>query len=78
MRVIDAHTGIDVREGSTVQLPSPGSFYEVVKIHPGIFRASMDAFITEGGVRRFYSNLPLQVRWTHPGFPLRHVAFVPS
>jgi hypothetical protein len=96
MRVIDAHTGLEVKVGDRIPLPDPRVFstpesskarlarglsdyyYEVVAIRPGIFSATMDAWFVEGGHRRFVSRAPLQVRWTHPGYPWQHVAFVPT
>lgn len=96
MKVIDAHTGLVVREGDRIPMPEPGRFstpegsrarmrrglednyYQMLKIYPGIFTAHADVLMVEGGRQRFLRRQPLQVRWAHPRFFLRHVAFVPS
>jgi len=96
MKVIDAHTGLEVKVGMRIPLPMPGVFstpessktraivgltdyyYEVVDIHPGMLKASMDMIICENGQKRFVMAAPLQVRWTHPNFFMRHIAFVPT
>ncbi len=96
MRVIDAHTGLEVHVGDRIASPDPSVFatpehsrsrmarglrdnyYEVIAIRPGLFRATMDALFVEGGQRRVMRNLPLTVRWTHPKYLFKHVAFVNS
>jgi len=74
MRVIDARTGAEVREGSRLA-HEPGWTYEILRIHPGILKASATVRHLESGK---VSEQPLAVRWTHPSFFLQHVAFVPS
>lgn len=75
MKVIDAHTGQEIKEGTQVTAPD-GSWYRAVKIKPGVFSASM--LVKSSNPLMNDRWLPLQVRWTHPKFPLQHVAFVPS
>ena len=95
MKVIDAHTGLEVRVGMKIPLPTPGVFstpessrsrmadltdhyYQVLDIYPGVLRASMAIILVEGSRRQLVMDAPLQVRWTHPGYFLQHVAFVPT
>lgn len=77
MKIIDAHTGVEVEVGQRIPLPGDG-YYELTHVYPGIFSASADAIICSGGKRVAHNKLPLRVRWMHPGFPFRHIAFVPS
>lgn len=54
-------------------------YYEVVAIHPGLFSATMDAWMKMGGKPAvLHRGLPLIVRWMHPHYRFQHVAFVPS
>jgi hypothetical protein len=75
MRVIDAHTGREIKEGDTVKLPGSG-WYRVLKIKPGLLSASMLAASSNAAMDGRW--LPLQVRWTHPDFLFSHVAFAPT
>ena len=74
MKVIDAHTGRELREGDVVRHHDLS--YRVIKIVPGMTSAKM---LVESSEPRLHGTwVPLIVRWTHPGFFLQHVAFVPS
>jgi hypothetical protein len=85
MKVIDAHTGRELKEGDVVPLPGIGSrpdhiiakgWYRIIKIEPGLMKARVFLESSEPRLHRMWQ--PLIVRWTHPGFFLQHVAFVPS
>jgi hypothetical protein len=71
MKVIDANTGIEVREG--MEFDNVDGHIKVIKIHPGIFKAY--ATLEINGV---VQDVELAVRWTHPSFFLQHIAFIPS
>lgn len=86
MKVIDAHSGDEIKVGYTappwrtheldgsVSVDRSGQ-YTVLSIEPGFFSASMTVrMLADGSTKK----LPLMVRWLHPGFLLQHVAFVPS
>lgn len=73
MRVIDAHTGNELKVGHEVWNGHDRT-YRVQAIEPGLFSARMQVVDQTGKA----SWIPLQVRWTHPRFFLQHVAFVPS
>lgn len=87
MRLIDARSGREIAlpdNGKSPVLYSAGgeptiqySQGEYIKIHsvtPGVFKAS--AVISSDKYPPM--NVPLQVRWTHPSYPLQHVAFIPT
>jgi hypothetical protein len=72
VKVIDANTGRELF--APMRFVNVMGIVDVDKIVPGLFRASARIRI-DGGPWRW---VPLQVRWTHPGFFLQHVAFLPS
>lgn len=79
--MIDARSGKEMAVGDAVDY-SDGESIVLLEVDPGILRA-------RARVRRVISTwpagvmtredwVPLQVRWAHPSFFLRHVAFIPS
>jgi hypothetical protein len=87
MTVVDAHTGFqfDVPSGvgkPTTWLSDPPTFasleggtISVLEVVPGLFSAR--AKLRDNRTGRTWDQ-ELAVRWTHPGFFLKHVAFIPS
>lgn len=86
MKVIDARSGTEMHVGDTVDW-GDGESITLLEVKPGWLSAS--AHVRRVGARDMLFNgawqpvtntfwTPLQVRWTHPRFFLRHVAFLPS
>lgn len=88
MKVIDAHTGRQVKVGDTLPIPGDGStpelsaagigvdgYYKVLAIEPGILTARI---LLSSNHPAYNGWVPLTVRWIHPGFFLQHVGFIPS
>ncbi len=73
MLVIDANTGQQLIEGCNYR--NVNGYFGVIKIKPGWFTASI--VIRKSG-QTLFKEIPLQVRWTHPKYFLKHVAFLPS
>lgn len=87
MRVIDTRGGSELAVGATVTYPD-GEAITLLEVEPGFLSARARVRMTY----RDYSNpnyqrgqlvtkdawTPLAVRWTHPGFFLQHVGFLPS
>lgn len=82
MQVIDARSGQVMTPGSTVRYPD-GEWIRLETVSPGIFRASAvvtshDRNAMTGAFATRRMTVPLVVRWMHPGFFGRHVAFLPT
>lgn len=81
MRVIDARSGEVLTLGVPVAW-GPNEWIRLERVMPGLLKAR--AVITtkeanrHGILLRRTREVDLQVRWTHPGYFLQHVAFVPS
>jgi hypothetical protein len=73
MRVIDAHSGREVKRGDVLWNGHDRN-YQIITIEPGIFSARMRIAYSDGK----QAWIPLQVRWTHPSYFLQYVAFIPS
>jgi hypothetical protein len=71
MRVIDANTGITVNVGDTFH--NVDGVQTLLRVEERMFRAH-GLFRRNGSIQW----VPLQVRYTHPGFFLQKVAFIPS
>ena len=71
MKVIDANTGLELHEG--MRFRNMLGEIHIQKINPGISIATIEVIINGK-----YSEIPLVVRWFHPRFLFRHVAFFPS
>lgn len=76
MKIIDANTGTDVQLG--VPFTNINGTMVLLKVDEGLFSA-------KGLFRHPCQNpecpdmwVPLQVRYTHPGFFLEKVGFIPS
>lgn len=85
MKVIDARSGQHVHVDSwkrTVFNPplridyGGGEFHELHAVEPGLIRARALSRYSGGPAEATWN--PLTVRWTHPRFPLEHVAFINS
>jgi hypothetical protein len=84
MKVIDSRSGEPMTIGTPVVYPD-GERVTILEIEPGILRARARAQMTyrdHGAVGAPLVTkeewVPLAVRWTHPAFFGRHVAFFPS
>jgi hypothetical protein len=76
MRIIDSNTGTEVRVGDTFE--NVHGRHRLVAVREGALRAE-GRFVTspgDGTHRDLW--VPLTVRYTHPGFFLQKVAFIPS
>jgi len=74
VRIIDARSGADVVVGQTITYPD-GEWWILRKFEPGIFKAR--AFVVGNRIiSPQWVDMP--VRYTHPGFFLQRVAFMPS
>jgi len=67
MKVIDAHTGIEVKEGMTFE--NINGINRVIKIYPCHIEMETNGYITK---------TPLVIRWLHPSFLFRKIGFIPS
>ena len=82
MLVIDANTGKELKEGTLFR--NVNGLIQVKKIYPGIFEAWIDYDIWYGPALKVgqpscsIRAQPLTVRWLHPSFLFRHVAFLQS
>lgn len=74
MKVIDAFTGRSLKVGDSFSDPS-GDDVTLMAVRPGAFSASALLRYPRKGLTKW---VELQVRWTHPSYFLKHVAFVPS
>ncbi len=77
MRIIDANTGKEVRVGDTFE--NVNGAHQLLSVDEGLFNATASFVVQQS--RRHAPELvcmPLQVRYTHPSFFLRKVAFIPS
>ena len=78
MRIIDANTGTEVKVGMT--FANINGAHTLLKVKEGLlsakglFRSQFDG--PRGSVKDIW--VPLQVRWTYPGFMFQKVAFIPS
>lgn len=82
MKVIDSRSGIELQVGQTVRYPG-GEWLRLDGYQAGFFqgRATITSTLLEPTSGRLVTAtqiVPLVVRWTHPGFFLQHVAFIPS
>lgn len=81
MKVIDTRSGKEMAVGQNVEYPE-GESITLLEVDPGILRARARVRRViptwPAGVMTREDWVPLQVRWTHPGFLLQHVAFIPS
>jgi hypothetical protein len=71
MRIIDANTGTDVQLG--VPFENIDGRITLLKLDEGLFNAK--GLFDVNGTKAW---VPLQVRFTHPGFFLQKVGFIPS
>jgi hypothetical protein len=93
MRIVDAHTGRDVRIGTVLPVPGGPGTYQVVELRPDPLTIVLNlvgyALFRKGlvqpavRVRSADPNLndkwiPLVVNLAHPAFPGQVVAFIPS
>ena len=89
MIVVDANTGLTVKVGDVFR--NTWGTVKVLSIEPGLRTAfaTFEVPFSSPGLdpdgmrypeskRRKTIRVPLQVRWTHPSYPLRHVAFINS
>ena len=82
MRIVDARSGKEMKLGDRVDY-GDGEWLKLVDADVGLF--SGEAFL-ERCYRHYPSNklvtdriqTPLTVRWMHPSFMFRQVAFIPS
>lgn len=80
MMVIDARTGSQVLVGQTVEY-GDGEHATLVAFSPGILRAQALIRNTYRAGDQLVTSeawVPLPVRWMHPGFFGKPVAFIPS
>jgi hypothetical protein len=77
MRVIDARSGADVQVGDVVRY-GPGEWWKLLELDAGWTWANAWVEGELDGQRFGPTLLPLQVRFTHPGFFLQRVAFAPT
>jgi len=83
---------VDARSGRVVNVPTSkityfnppllydygdGTTQTIYSVEPGLFKAYATVQVTSPSGTSS-GRWPLQVRWLHPGFPLQHVAFIPS
>jgi len=74
MRVINVRDGQEVKVGELLVAPAvDGSRTRLLAVEERFFSA-VGLFDQDGELLR----VPLQVRFTHPGFFLQKVAFIPS
>lgn len=87
MRVIDARSGeqFDVSSWSITVFSPPKVIRHTQKegmliyeIEPGLVRSRARVTIIQNGEATFTGWVPIQVRWTHPLYFGRRVAFIPS
>ncbi len=71
MKIIDANTGIEVKIG--VPFDNVDGRLMLIEVDESLFSAR--ALFT---VNDTYTWVPLVVRYTHPGFFLQKVGFIPS
>ena len=77
MTIIDAYTGQDVAFGVRVPAPSPPDdpkWWVLLAIEDKFFSATAVLQTSWMGLQR----VPLIVRFTHPGFFLQRIGFIPS
>lgn len=75
MKIIDARSGAEVVPGQTVRYED-GEWWRLLEVDPRFFSAhELIEHSSAPGRTRW---VPLTVRFTHPGFFGRRVAFVPS
>ncbi len=75
MRVIDARTGKDVHIGETIVYDAEEpNWYRILEVKDRLM--SVSALMEGNEIPRQW--LPLQIRYTHPGFLFQRVAFVPT
>uniref|UniRef100_A0A6H1ZY63 Uncharacterized protein n=1 Tax=viral metagenome TaxID=1070528 RepID=A0A6H1ZY63_9ZZZZ len=67
MKVIDAHTGIEVKEGMTFE--NINGINKVLKIHSCYIEMKTNGYVIK---------TPLAIRWLHPSFLFRKIGFIPS
>jgi hypothetical protein len=77
LRVIDARSGVEVRLGDTVRY-GEGDFWRLLDLEHGLAWATAWIDGEYDGQAFGPKPLPLQVRFTHPGFFLQRVAFAPT
>lgn len=70
--IIDANTGRKVQRGDRFR--NVCGLIHVLDVRVGLFSGHAILSIDDGPPQR----VPLMVRWTHPSFFLRRVAFIPS
>lgn len=70
MRVIDAQSGQELKIGNVL----PDGTGVLQRVYPGIWSAQATVWRFDGTI----TTVPLIVRWTHPLYFGRHVAFFPS
>lgn len=73
MRIINAHLGEEVQIGDLFSIPGLGNA-RLLKVQEGPFSATITYEMPDGSTRRG----PLTVRYTHPGFLLQKVGFIPT
>lgn len=71
MRIIDANTGTDVKRGQT--FTNIVGTMTLLDVDEGFFKAR--ALFDLDGKQLW---VPLQVRFTHPGFFFQKIGFIPS
>lgn len=82
MRIIDANTGAEVKVGQT--FTNIDGTHTLIKVREGLLKAEALLRTHSIGDPRFPSVplgdrwVPLVVRYTHPGFFLQKVGFIPS
>ncbi len=71
MRIIDANTGTEVQVGQLFN--NIHGTHKLIDVEEGLF--STKALFSSAG-KMFW--VPLQVRYTHPGFFFQKIGFIPS
>lgn len=82
MKIIDARSGREMKVGDTVRYPD-GEWLRLEAVDPGLLSGkaiitSCDQNPMTGQMVTRTQEVPLAVRWFHPGFPFQHVGFIPS
>lgn len=82
MKVIDARSGEEMSVGSVVRYPD-GEWLRLDAVRPGILSGkaiitSCDRNPMTGQLVTRSQEVPLVVRWLHPGFLFQHVGFLPT
>ena len=77
MKIIDVNSGNEVKVGGTFY--NVNGYHQLLSVEEHFFSASA-MFVSQLTARHAPElvNVPLQVRFTHPSFFGRKVAFIPS